>query len=121
MTTTAPRFDNEPEIRYSDEWLAWSAEFDMRGPRNAAPYLMPIPFDQRLRAVGIAHTLMNLSPGWIYSSAVREAVALLESAGYAETYPERVAREYRETQRAESDARLLAAANTIARQTGAGR
>lgn len=79
------------------------------GDRNSAPYLLKLDtVERRLRAVGEAHTLMNLL-GFRYSEAVHNAVSDLRKnieAGQEDKalYGEATARRYRE---AEAERRKL--------------
>jgi hypothetical protein len=75
------------------------------GDRNAAPYLLKLDtVERRLRAVGEAHTLMNLL-GFRYSEAVYNAVSDLSkniAAGQEDKalYGEAIAKRYRDEENA---------------------
>lgn len=63
----------EPVI--TDEQLdEWEAQSIHRGNKAAAPILRELTPGQRTVAIAEAHTRMNLSPGWIYSGAIWQAV-----------------------------------------------
>jgi len=91
-----PSTPTEPEVRYSDEWLDWAeAGHAGVGQQRTAPMLREIPVEQRQRAVGLAHSIMN-RVSTNYSGAMWDALAELRSANYGETVTERQGREWRE-------------------------
>jgi hypothetical protein len=67
----------EPVI--TDEQLdEWEGQTVHKGNRAAAPILRELTPGQRTVAVAEAHTRMNLSGGWNYSSAIWQAVSDLK-------------------------------------------
>jgi hypothetical protein len=114
-TTTRPA---EPEVRYSDEWLDWAeAGHAGTGNRNTAPMLRNVPMEQRQRAVGLAHSIMNRVQT-NYSGAMFDAIAELRRANYGETVTERQGREWREREQARRQAEWENEARAFARSQG---
>lgn len=68
------------EAVITDEKLdEWEAQSIHRGNRAAAPMLRELTPGQRTVAIAEAHTRMNLSAGWIYSTAIWQAVQDLKA------------------------------------------
>ena len=105
-----------PFERLSDEWLVWAIEFGSPGDKNSAASFMQVAPEQRYRVASVAGTIQNTSPGWNYSGAVYEAVRRLKAVDFGETDVERYARQDRERQQAEREARFAAEAAWFARQ-----
>lgn len=57
----------------------WEAQTVHKGNRAAAPILRELTPAQRTVAIAEAHTRLNMSPGWIYSGAIWQAVKDLKA------------------------------------------
>ena len=113
---TPPAAPTEPSPRHGDEWLTWAAKHSpSKGEQRTAHMLSAVPFEQRGRAVALAHTIVNVT-GMRYSDAMWDAVAELKRAGYAETVTEREVRLEREQQKELRDAKWIAQVTAATRK-----
>ena len=79
--------------------------------------LRKVPVEQRQRAAGIAHSIMNrLQTN--YSGAMRDAVEELRCANYAETVTERQGREWREREQERRQADWATQVDALVRSQG---